>query len=297
MEILPCHAPYHFFDTEYGLQYYFAMCVVCFIISGTVKISVALVLYRLDNRPFMRFALILDIVTCSIWTVSTTLLVSLGCMERSPYYGIIDKTTCNNTTYSRESLQVIYDVLHVILPIMILWNVQISRGMKCSVVGLFSVELLAAGAAAIKLRNSYNGSHAHGNVDYVARGYQAMIWSTVEHGLSTFGSSVLALRPLLKFISKGWADLSSNLYSSGSLSWGHKSSRHTSRESNTSDPIGLSELGKVSVRNEVSIRNLGMAECHLQQPVYLAKAYTGTSGTYNRLIDGESQGNVGRGSV
>lgn len=118
------------------------MCVVCFVISGTVKISVALVLYRLDSRPLIRAIIVSDIATCCIWTLFTTLLVSLACMPGSLYRGTLDTATCNNITYSRESLWIIYDVLHIILPVFILWNVQISRSLKWSVIGLFSIGLL-----------------------------------------------------------------------------------------------------------------------------------------------------------
>lgn len=109
-------------------------------ISGTVKISVALVLYRLDSSQKVRTVIIIDIVTCIIWNVVTTLVLSLGCMRQSPY--VIDNTVCENMFYSQESSYVIYDVFHVLLPIYILWNVQISRALKFSVVGLFSVGLL-----------------------------------------------------------------------------------------------------------------------------------------------------------
>lgn len=118
------------------------MGVVCFVISGTVKISVALVLYRLDSRTLIRAILIFDITTCCVWTIATTLLGALFCVQGSPYPGIIDKTTCKNTAYARESLYIIYDVFHVILPVFILWKVQISRTLKLSVIGLFSVGLL-----------------------------------------------------------------------------------------------------------------------------------------------------------
>lgn len=118
------------------------MCVVCFIISGSVKISVALVLYRLDTRALIRTIIICDIVTCSVWTLFTTLLVSLACMPRSLYQGALDTTTCHNITYSRESLYIVYDVLHIVLPIFILRNVQISRMLKWTVIGLFSIGIL-----------------------------------------------------------------------------------------------------------------------------------------------------------
>lgn len=118
------------------------MGVVCLVISGTVKISVALVLYRLDTRPLIRAIIIFDITTCCVWTIATTLLDSLFCWPGDPYYGAIDAATCSNIAYARESFYIIYDVFHIILPVFILWKVQISRALKLSVIGLFSIGIL-----------------------------------------------------------------------------------------------------------------------------------------------------------
>lgn len=114
---------------------------MCYIISGTVKISVALVLYRLDSRRIIRAILIVDILVCSIWTVVVTLILALGCTGLSPPVPL-SESVCKATNYSQEASYVIFDVLHVIIPIVILWNVQLSRTLKWSIVALFSVGLL-----------------------------------------------------------------------------------------------------------------------------------------------------------
>lgn len=121
-------------------QYDFAMTDVCYLISGIVKISVALVLYRLDPRRLIRFTLIADIIICSTWTIVCTFVLSLGCMDLSPY--TLNKAVCQNTNYSQEAFYVIFDLFHVLLPVVILWNIQISRAQKWSIVCLFGVGLL-----------------------------------------------------------------------------------------------------------------------------------------------------------
>lgn len=123
------------------IQYDSAKDDVCYIISGTVKISVALVLYRLDARRIIRAILITDIVICSIWTVVVTLILALGCTGN--YIPVpLPEAVCRSTNYAQEASYVIFDVLHVIIPIAILWNVQLSRTLKWSIVALFSVGLL-----------------------------------------------------------------------------------------------------------------------------------------------------------
>ncbi|KAI7782488.1 hypothetical protein LA080_013488 [Diaporthe eres] len=282
------------FNDAAARRYDFAKYVVCFVISGVVKISVALVLYRLDSRPNVRIIIIIDIVTCVIWNIVTTFILSLGCMRQSPY--VIDNKVCENTFYSQESSYVIYDIFHVLLPIYILWNVQISRALKVSVVCLFSVGLLAAIAAIMKLQVHYETFHPRDN-NSVTTWYLAMIWAITEHGLSIFASSVLALRPLTRFVSKSWASLSSTLYGSGSSkdakSSGQGTSSRVSKKSNWTEPTESNELGNIGVRNEVEVRSEYTAEGQAQQPLYLAEAYNGSSESHKRLVDAKTHEDVG----
>ncbi|POS71514.1 hypothetical protein DHEL01_v210097 [Diaporthe helianthi] len=270
-------------------RYEFAKNVICFVISGVVKISVAIVLFRLDSRPAVRTIIIIDIVTCIVWNLVTALVLSLGCMGLSPY--VISKTVCANTFYAQDSSYVIYDVFHVLLPIYILWNVQISKALKVSVVGLFSVGLIAAVAAIMKLKVHYETFHPRDN-DSLTIWYSTMTWAFIEHGLSIFASSVLALRPLARMVSKRWQSISSSFYGGGSRgakSSGGGTSSRVSRNTNWSEPTESNELGTIGVRNEVSVHSEYTAEGHAQEPLYLAQAYSGSSESHKRLVEAKAQ--------
>lgn len=118
----------------------------------------------------------------------------------------------------------------------------------------------------MKLKTMFDPSHPPG--DYYATYYRVMIWSAVEHGLSIFASSVLALRPLIKLIPKGWTTLLSTFYRSGSAkSSGQGSSGHTPKRSNWSDPTDSNELGSVGVQNAISVRTEYKVDCYAQSPV------------------------------
>lgn len=121
-------------------QYYDAKNYICYVISGVVKISVALVLYRLDTRLFIRITLIADMVICATWTVVVTLIIGLGCTASSPY--VLSESVCEASNYAQESSYVIFNVLHVLIPVVILWGVQINGNLKWAVIALFSVGLL-----------------------------------------------------------------------------------------------------------------------------------------------------------
>ncbi|ROW04459.1 hypothetical protein VMCG_04952 [Cytospora schulzeri] len=262
-------------DVALVITYYnIAMLDVCYIISGIVKISVALVLYRLDPRRLIRFTLVADIIICLTWTIVATLVLSLGCTELSAY--TFSSSVCRNTKYSQEASYVIFDLFHVLLPIVILWNVQISRAQKWSIVGLFGVGLLAAVAAIMKLQVYVEVYHSTATTDHVALWYRGVIWAFAEHGLSLFASSILALRPLAKYISKGWLTLTTTLYGSsksrnssapGTQSW-------LSRDSDRSKKPESAEMNTIGVRNDVSVYseyNLGLVNFDFTLNTYLEK--------------------------
>lgn len=130
--------PWH--DSTKARFYTAIICTVCLIISGTVKISVALVIYRLlDYRPVLKAIVIADIVICCIWTVVYTLIISLGCTgtRMSPYK--FDPSTCENVMYAEEATYIIFSIFQVIFPAALLWNTQIRTRHKVAVITLFSL--------------------------------------------------------------------------------------------------------------------------------------------------------------
>lgn len=149
----------------------------------------------------------------------------------------------------------------------------------------------AAVAAIMKLQVHYETFHPRGNDDLTIW-YLTMIWAFTEHGLSIFASSVLALRPLARMVSKGWQSISSSFYgggSKGAKSSGQGTSSRVSKKTNWSEPTESNELGTIGVRNEVSVHSEYTAEGHAQEPLYLAEAYNGSSESHKRLVEAKAQ--------
>lgn len=148
----------------------------------------------------------------------------------------------------------------------------------------------------MKLQVHYETYHPRDN-NSVTTWYLAMIWAITEHGLSIFASSVLALRPLARFISKGWTTLSSTLYGSNNAkssakSTGQGTSSRVSKKSNWSEPTESNELRSIGIRNEVLVHSEYNVEGQTQQPVYLAEAYNGSAESHKRLVDGKGHGDA-----
>lgn len=152
----------------------------------------------------------------------------------------------------------------------------------------------AAIAAVMKLQVHYETFHPRDNSS-LSTWYLAMIWAITEHGLSIFASSVLALRPLARFVSRGWASISSSLGGSSkdAKSSGQGQSTGVSKRSNWSEPTESNELGSIGVRNEVSVYSEHTAEGNAQQPLYLAEAYNGSAESHKRLVEAKAHEDVG----
>lgn len=88
----------------------------------------------------MHVLLITDMVICATWTVVVTLIVGLGCTWHSPYQ--LSMTVCESSNYAQELSYVIFNVLHVVIPVFILWGVQVRGNLKWAVIALFSFGLL-----------------------------------------------------------------------------------------------------------------------------------------------------------
>lgn len=88
----------------------------------------------------MHVLLITDMIICATWTVVVTLIVGLGCTWHSPY--TLSESVCQSSNIAQETSYVIFNVLHVIIPVFILWGVQIRGNLKWAVIALFSFGLL-----------------------------------------------------------------------------------------------------------------------------------------------------------
>lgn len=131
--------------------------------------------------------------------------------------------------------------------------------------------------------------HPTAATDPVALWYRGGIWALSEHGLSLFASSILALRPLSKYISNGWTTFTSTLY--GSSKSRNSSDLETqswlSKNSSRSKKPESAELNTIGVRNDVSVYSEYNVADLLTHPVYVAEAYNESHGSQKRLFEGK----------
>ncbi|KAJ8121162.1 hypothetical protein ONZ43_g2316 [Nemania bipapillata] len=88
------------------------------------------------------------------------------------------------------------------LPIVMLWNVQLSPRVKLSVIILLGFSFTSSIATLVRLKYVVDlGSLGSTDPGLPLRLLDSIIWSHLEIALAIFAASLAALRPLLKFIS------------------------------------------------------------------------------------------------
>lgn len=106
-----------------------------------MKIAVALVLIRLANTKGLRWALYISMVVVTLWTIIMTIFTSWLCASggSSNYAGT---KTCGAVGYFRTISNIFIDYFYALLPIYILWNVQISLKLKLTALFLLGLGIL-----------------------------------------------------------------------------------------------------------------------------------------------------------
>ncbi|RYO75347.1 hypothetical protein DL764_010517 [Monosporascus ibericus] len=194
-----------YYDAVQARRYHYANQVCIYISSGLVKLAVALVLYRLAATRRLRLILLGSMLLVGIWTVVMTVYTSWLCaMQGSSNYA--GSETCKNVGRFRTISNIFIDYFYALLPVYMLWNVEMSTRLKITVCVLLGLGVFASSATIVKLvviirlttstKEEEKGLH-----------YDLLLWADIELGLAIFCASAAALRPLLRHMPGLWDSL------------------------------------------------------------------------------------------
>ncbi|PNP40572.1 hypothetical protein TGAMA5MH_07569 [Trichoderma gamsii] len=189
------------------------------------KISVALVLYRIATMaPLVRRVLIGSMAVMSIVSVVAIFMFAFQCRPLSVAWGVgtgtcLPGSTIANVAYAVSAADILFSWLYGLLPIYLLWSVQISLRTKIVVSVLLGFGAVSCIATILRLNYAIEVSRVPSTASEQAVNLllTATIYSAAEVGSAIFCASLAALKPLLKFIpwvpgsSKGTSKFDSNL--------------------------------------------------------------------------------------
>jgi hypothetical protein len=117
--------------------------------SGFIKISVGLLLLRITPQRFYRYIIHTSIGITAVWTLITFLVVAFQCRPLSlawdPTSGpgsCMDPLAITQLGYAFSALDIGSDWLYAILPVAMLWDVQMTWRMKLSVCIVLSLGVM-----------------------------------------------------------------------------------------------------------------------------------------------------------
>ncbi|KAK8121113.1 hypothetical protein PG999_005233 [Apiospora kogelbergensis] len=191
-----------YYDKARETQFYYANQLAIYISSGLVKLAVALVLLRIARTKRMRWLLLASMVIVALWTIVMTLFSSWLCATKgsSNYAG---SATCSSMGYFRTSTNIVIDYFYALLPVYMLWDVQMNFKMKASVLLLLGLGAFASSATIVKLVVIIKLVHATA-AEAVDLHYDLLLWADIELGLAILAVSAAALRPILKYVHVPW---------------------------------------------------------------------------------------------
>ncbi|POR30971.1 Uncharacterized protein TPAR_08825 [Tolypocladium paradoxum] len=190
-----------------GLHLNFVTQPLSIIALCLTKVSVGLFLLRINPLPkFKRviWATIAFTVAASVAGVFTVLFqcrpLAFTWDPSTPGGHCIPPANLRFAAFFNSSLSVLTDVIFSLLPIPMIWGVQLSWRLKAAIAALLSLGLFAAAASIIRITYIKDyGKHG----DFLFDSSNLTIWTTVEICVAIVAGSMPSLKPIVVAVISG----------------------------------------------------------------------------------------------
>ncbi|EFQ85796.1 hypothetical protein PTT_19153 [Pyrenophora teres f. teres 0-1] len=194
--------------------FFFFECFYCAAIIP-IKLSISFMLIRIASR---RKLFVYSLYTVSALFVTMNLIALLYIIfQCAPVSYAWDTSTpggkCNpaqtlaDIYYATTAVNIATDWFCALLPIPLLWNVQLNRNSKISVGVILGLGALASLSACIRLVYTVNLTNA---TEYLYGVSDVVLWGYAENGVGMIVGCVATLRPLLQRVLRLGSSGSSN---------------------------------------------------------------------------------------
>ncbi|SPN98900.1 related to integral membrane protein pth11 [Cephalotrichum gorgonifer] len=212
-----------------------------------IKLSIGIFLLRLAVQKVYRYILWASLVIITIWSLVLFFWNIFQCkpVEAQWDYAMIGGECVSITevvaaAYALSVMTILSDWLYALLPIPMLWKVDMTRQAKLTVILILGLGIFASIATLIRLKFLADLEQTD---DILFAGTDAMVWTLVEPGVAIVAASLATIRPLLRAMRIRGFDSTGR---SGAKSGGVRSgtSRSTPGVGSTLDRIENQYLGR-----------------------------------------------------
>ncbi|KAM0719642.1 hypothetical protein Q7P37_003773 [Cladosporium fusiforme] len=212
------------------------LCEPVYVLSSmAIKASIAIMLYRLSVRPAHKMILWVVTIVTEVYGLFFFFLFIFQCSPSEYFWtrltggegSCLDTSIVVGATYGYSALTCISDLFYSILPVLLVWSLQMGRKEKAAVVVILAMGAIASIATIIRIPYVHTLGNAE---DFLYATTDIAIWSCSETGLSIVAACCAVLRPLFREVLA-----SSRFLSSGNLSrLGHTLPSQNATESKVS---------------------------------------------------------------
>ncbi|OCK79704.1 hypothetical protein K432DRAFT_59635 [Lepidopterella palustris CBS 459.81] len=189
-------------DFGKGLKYNFITQPIYLWAICMVKVSIGFFLLRVAATAFFRRVIISIMVFMTIYTLVCFFTIMFECTNLAVLWDSTVKATCftpqtlRALSYTNVALNITTDILFsLIIPIPMLWNVQMNIRTKSSVIGVLALGVFATAAALVK--TSFLPSYGkHG--DWLWDSRNLTIWNVIESNIGIVAGNLPCMKPLFR---------------------------------------------------------------------------------------------------
>ncbi|KAH8794944.1 hypothetical protein BGZ57DRAFT_329909 [Hyaloscypha finlandica] len=191
-----------------GLKWWWA-CEPVYVLSNmALKFSIGIMLLRISVSKTHKIIIWTTVAILEIYGLAYFLLFVMQCLPSSYFWtrftggtgSCIDPTITVNATYAYSAISCAADWTLGLLPISLVWNLQMNPRTKVSVAAILALGAIASTATIIRIPYVKDLSNQE---DFLYATTDVALWSTSETGIGIAASSIATLRPLFRtFLSR-----------------------------------------------------------------------------------------------
>ncbi|KAL8759409.1 MAG: hypothetical protein Q9199_000778 [Rusavskia elegans] len=172
-----------------------------FLIISITKIGICLFILRIKNTGWLPWCLYTLMGGLVLTTLPCIIILSAQCQPLwalwTPEAGTCwSRDVYNDAIWAQVAYSIFSDLVCSLLPVVVLWNVQVSRNLKIAVCGLMSVGLLATGSAAV--RASLSGNNKSKDLTWNLN--KISVWGALEENFAIIGANLAMSRAIYVYV-------------------------------------------------------------------------------------------------
>ncbi|CAD6448721.1 bfacc8e6-d0f7-475e-9eea-555e3dd6eaca [Sclerotinia trifoliorum] len=152
------------------------------------------------NGPFYKYLIWASLAIIWVWTIATFIVGCIQCRPLKAAWDPLTKGKCldaniiTNFAYAISAQTIFFDWLFALLPIPMLWGLNMSCQLKVSIVIILGFGIIASSATIVRFKYLVALVKVGDSLYYITPLY---LCSTIELALAIIAASISTLRPLL----------------------------------------------------------------------------------------------------